>query len=167
MTTHQLSPYEQFRLERIKRNEERLASLGLLDAKKNLRATTTRRQPPSTPTPTPGRMMIQRPKRDLSSMVVTPSPSRSSRRLNHKPVQYQPLLEDNVSLRKARRKFKEDKKMKTSTPSNNFRLNIPMDISSSPLSKEDKAKILKKVEGDSFLGKFEVSGSAMDLRMRL
>ena len=161
MTTHQLSPYEKFRLERIKRNEERLASLGLLDAKKNLRATTTSRQPPSTPSP--GRMMIQRPKRDLSSMVVTPSPSRSSRRLNHKPAQYQPLLEDNVSLRNARR----NKKTKTSTPSNNFRLNVPMDVSSSPLSKEDKAKILKKVEADSFLGKFEVSGSDMHLKMRL
>lgn len=161
MTTHQLSPYEQFRLERIKRNEERLASLGLLDAKKNLRAATTNRRPPSTPTS--GRIMIQRPKRDLSSMVVTPSPSRSSRRLNRKPVQYQPLLEDNISLRNARR----NKKMKTSTPSNNFRVIIPIDVSSSPLSKEDKAKILKKVEADSFLGNFEVSGSAMDLKMRL
>ncbi len=57
--------------------------------------------------------------------------------------------------------------MKTSTPSNNFRVIIPIDVSSSPLSKEDKAKILKKVEADSFLGNFEVSGSAMDLKMRL
>ena len=33
---HRLSPYEQARLDKIKRNEERLSSLGLFDAKRKL-----------------------------------------------------------------------------------------------------------------------------------
>ena len=40
---HRLSPYEQARLDRIKRNEERLASLGLFDAKKKLKASASGR----------------------------------------------------------------------------------------------------------------------------
>lgn len=164
MASRQLSPYEQFRLERIKRNEERLANLGLIDAKKNLfRATaekietTTRRQPS-----TPGRI-IQRSGRNLSSLIITPSPSRSSRRLTHKPVQFQPMSEDNFSHRIARQKIKEiQRRPKTTTTSKKlFKFNVPMDVSSSSLSSEEKETILKKMEGGDFLGKFEVRGDRL------
>ena len=164
MTTHQLSPYEQLRVARIKRNEERLASLGLLDAKKTLRraSTPTRRGQPSTPR---GRNI--RPKRHSISSIaaVTPSPVRSSRRLTHKPVQYQPLLDDNddVTLRIARKKFTEIQKKTTTktlpiSSGKKIKLNVHMDVSSAPLSKEEKGMIMKKVDGD-FLGKFEVRKS--------
>ena len=148
MTAHEPSPYEQFRLERIKRNEERLASLGLIDAKKNLVRTTRQ---PSTP------KKIDRTKKYANAAVfVTPSPSRSSRRLTHKPAQYEPLTEDNdvASLRISRKKFKDIKRATKTT--SNFKCNVPMDVSSSPLSQEEKTLIWKKLEGD-FLGKFEVS----------
>ncbi|KAL7524007.1 hypothetical protein ACHAXR_000401, partial [Thalassiosira sp. AJA248-18] len=145
MTNTTLSPYEQARLDKIKRNEERLRSLGLIDAKKRVRAAsaTARKRQPSTPT-----------KRTLrKNRAVTPSPARSSRRLKRKPVQYEPLMDDDESLRIVRKKFKEVKK-KTRTTSSNFKCDVPMDVSSSPLTQKQKAVIGKKME-DDFLGKFE------------
>jgi hypothetical protein len=144
---HRLSPYEQARLDRIKRNEERLASLGLFDAKKKLKAAARRTKAGGQPTtpkkPRPG-----------SASAVTPSPPRSSRRLKLEPARYVPMLDDdNVPIAVLRRKVKQ--KMKKGTTSKGFKCDIPMDISSSPLTKEEKAILEKKMEGD-FLGKFEV-----------
>lgn len=151
-TTHQLSPYEQFRLDRIKRNEERLASLGLAEAKQAIK-TSSRRQP-STPSG-----QLNRPKRSSSTMVTPSPPSRSSRRLTHKPVQYEPLMDDTTSIRK---KIKLSAKKKATTSSNsNLKYAVPMDITSSPLSDKEKAIVCKKIEGD-FLGKFEVRISVDD-----
>eukprot|EP00584_Thalassiosira_punctigera_P009916 CAMPEP_0172534772 /NCGR_PEP_ID=MMETSP1067-20121228/7025_1 /TAXON_ID=265564 ORGANISM="Thalassiosira punctigera, Strain Tpunct2005C2" /NCGR_SAMPLE_ID=MMETSP1067 /ASSEMBLY_ACC=CAM_ASM_000444 /LENGTH=244 /DNA_ID=CAMNT_0013319605 /DNA_START=79 /DNA_END=813 /DNA_ORIENTATION=- len=140
-----LSPYEQARLDKIKRNQERLASLGLVDAKKRVRsAARGQRRQPVTP-----RKRTLRKKR-----AITPSPPRSSRRLKRKPVQYTPLMDDDEALREARKKFKVVKKMIKTTTSSNFRCEIPTDVWSSPLTVAQKALIGKKMEGD-FLGKFE------------
>lgn len=147
MVTHKLSPYEQARLDKIKRNEERLASLGLLDAKKRVRAAaTTAPRQPSTPT-----KRAVRPKR---AAAVTPSPKRASRRLKRQPVQYEPTMDDDLDLRLARKKFKKVKR-ETKRAASSFKCEIP-DALSSPLTKAQKAVIEKKMEGD-FLGKFEVS----------
>ena len=145
MTNPVLSPYELARLTKIKRNHERLASLGLLDVKKQVRsAVRNQRKAPSTPKQTP---------RKTRSGSLNPTPSRTSRRLKRKPVQYEPLMDDDVSLRIVRKKFKEVKKK---TKTSNFKCDIPTDVSSSPLTQIQKALIGKKMEGD-FLGKFEVS----------
>lgn len=150
----QLSPYEQARLDKIRRNQDRLRSLGLLDAKKNVKAalasTTSKRKAahhPATPTKrrTPSR----------KAAILTPSPKRSSRRLRKKPALYEPLLDDDESLREARRKFKEVKKQtKSRASSSSFKCEVPADVSSSPLTSKQRAIIEKKMEGD-FLGKFE------------
>lgn len=97
---HELSPYERLRLERIKRNKVRLTSLGLIGAKKNL-AAATRQQPSSTPAPAPKRI---RTKRDFSKTAVSSSSYRSSRRLEHKPAQYQAF--DKYAVLNARNKLK-------------------------------------------------------------
>ena len=68
MTTHQLNPYEQLRLEKIKRNEARLASLGLLAPKWSVQT-----------------------KKAKSVVSKSSSPTRSSRRLKHEPAQYEAL----------------------------------------------------------------------------
>lgn len=153
MTIHQLSPYEQARLDKIKRNEERLVSLGLVDAKKRVRQSlSSSRKKTQRPQPSTPRKKTLRPKR-----AITPSPARSSRRLKRKPVQFEPLMEDNdASMRMARKKFKEVKrktKMMTSSTSD-FKCEIPMDVVSSPLTGKEKKLIEKKME-DDFLGKFE------------
>jgi hypothetical protein len=149
---HRLSPYEQARLDRIKRNEERLASLGLFDAKKKLKASASRRteagggrQPTTPKKPRPAA---------ASSSAVTPSPPRSSRRLKLEPARYVPTLDDDdVPIAVLRRKVKQ--KMKKANTSRGYKCDIPMDISSSPLTEDEKA-ILKKKMGGDFLGKFEV-----------
>lgn len=82
---------------------------------------------------------------------MTPSPSRSSRRLKRKPVQYKPLMDDDESLRLVRKKFKEIKKK---TKAATFKCDIPMNVSSSPLTGKQKALIGTMMEGD-FVGKFE------------
>lgn len=144
---HELSPYEQARLEKIKRNEERLASLGLHDAKRKLvlaaARRTNKRGRPTTP-------KKRRPAR-ASASAVTPSPPRSSRRLKLEPARYVPLLEDDVTIRF--RKIKQ--KTKKATTSNGFKCDIPMDVSSSPLTEDEKAILETKMGGD-FLEKFEV-----------
>mmetsp|Transcript_10545 Transcript_10545/g.23367 ORF Transcript_10545/g.23367 Transcript_10545/m.23367 type:complete len:247 (+) Transcript_10545:132-872(+) len=148
MTNYQVSPYEQARLDKIKRNNERLASLGLLDAKKRVRASVARKQPQ--PPSTPKRTL--RKTRAAATSAVTPSPARSSRRLKRKPVQFEPLLDDDESIRIVRKKFKEVKR-KTKTNTSGFKCDIP-NVSSSPLTVKEKAVIGKKMEGD-FLEKFE------------
>lgn len=158
-TTYKPSPYEQARLDKIERNKIRLKSLGLLDAKKRVRSA-ARGKPktrgPSTPTKT--RTLRSR------SVAVTPSPSRSSRRLKKKPVQYEPLLDDDESLRIARRKFKKVKRETKKVNTSGWQCDVP-DLSSSPLTKKEQAIIERKMEGD-FLGKFEVSTQA-SFRMSL
>ena len=147
MANTQISPYEQARLDKIKRNEERLRSLGLLDAKKHLRQSMKKKRTPSTP------------KRTIrKARTITPSPpSRSSRRLKRKPVQYEPLMDDDIDLRMARKRFKEvKKKTRTTVANTNFKCDIPEGLLSSPLTEKQKATIKKKME-DDFLGKFEVS----------
>ena len=147
MANTQISPYEQARLDKIKRNEERLRSLGLLAKKHSRQSMKKKRATPSTP------------KRTLrKARAITPSPpSRSSRRLKRKPVQYEPLLDDDIDLRMARKRFKEvKKKTRTTVANTNFKCEVPEGVLSSPLTEKEKATIVKKMEGD-FLGKFEVS----------
>ena len=148
MTTYQLSAYEQARLDKIQRNEERLKSLGLLEAKKRVRKAATARQSkqnkPSKKRTTTTRSNKKR------------EPTRASRRLKHKPVQYEPLMDDDESLRLVRKKFKEVKKnTKRTTTSSSFKCEIPAGALSSPLNEKEKRVIEEKMEGD-FLGKFEV-----------
>ena len=149
---HRLSPYEQARLDRIKRNEERLASLGLFDAKKKLKASASRRTEAGggrQPTP-PEKTRTAA----AASSAVTPSPPRSSRRLKLEPARYVPTLDDDdVPIAVLRRKVKQ--KMKKANTSRGYKCDIPVDISSSPLTEDEKA-ILKKKMGGDFLGKFEV-----------
>ncbi len=83
-TQRRLSPYEQARLDKIKRNETRLASLGLLHVKKQKLTTTPRR-----------RQETRGGFRKSNNSVVTPSPpSRTSGRLKSQTVQYVPLVDD-------------------------------------------------------------------------
>lgn len=79
MANTTLSAYEQARIEKIKRNEDRLKSLGLLKAKKDLRASSQNKTPR---------------KRKVRSATVTP-PERKSRRLSKQPVQFVPSLDDD------------------------------------------------------------------------
>lgn len=154
---YQISPYEQARLDKIKRNNERLASLGLLDAKKRVRSTAAAARKKQTQQPsTPTKKWTTRKTRAATAEAVTPSPSRSSRRLKRKPVQYKPLMDDDESLRLARKKFKVVKRQTKTT--SNFKCDIP-DVSSSPLTEKQQAIIEKKMEGD-FLEKFEVSSAS-------
>jgi len=147
MFSYTASPYEQARLDKIKRNNDRLASLGLVGAKKRVRSSMSRKQKaqPSTPKKrTLGRT------RSASTAASTPSPARTSRRLKRKPVQFEPLMDDDESVRIVRKKFKE---IKRKTKTSGFKCDIP-DSVSSPLTAKEKAVIKKKMEGD-FLAKFE------------
>jgi len=150
MAPYKLSEYEQARLDKIKRNEQRLKSLGLDDAKKRVRDASRKRKSTSTKTPS-----NKRPRRVAASPT---SPTRSSRRLKKKPVQYEPLMDDDLDIQLARKKFKAVKKQTrvTHTANTNFKCEVPNGVISSPLSKEEKKLIEKKMEGD-FLAKFEVS----------
>lgn len=67
-------------------------------------------------------------------------------------------MDDDESLRIVRKKFREVKKNTknaANSSSNNFKCDIPMDVTSAPLTVKQKALIEKKMEED-FLGKFEV-----------
>lgn len=140
-----VSPYEQARLDKIKRNETRLASLGLLNVKKQL--TTPRRQ-----------VVTKRGVNRSAASSVTPSPSsRASGRLKSQTVQYAPLaMEDdgsgstNFGVKTPIIMITEKKKTK------GFKCDIPMNLSSLPLTKDEKSKIERKMKGDDeFLEKFE------------
>src|SRR6056300_1403464 len=84
--TTTLSEYKLQRLEKIKRNEKRLAELGLDNAKKNLKqsASAAKRTPKKKRTAA------------ASHRHVTPSTQRSSRRLKRQPVLYEPLMDDDL-----------------------------------------------------------------------
>ena len=144
---HQLSPYERARLDKIRRNEERLKSLGLLDAKKRVRAAARKsKKAPSTPT---------KRRAARKARTVTPSPKRTSRRLKRQPIQYQPLMDDDEDIRLARKKFKDVKK-KTRSANLSFKCEVPANLTSAALTAKQRKVIEKKMEED-FLGKFEVS----------
>ena len=70
-----LSDYELLRLQRIKRNQDRLASLGLLHKNKHIKR------------------IVKTPSRKATKKIVSPSP-RTSRRLQNKPAAVAQLLED-------------------------------------------------------------------------
>jgi hypothetical protein len=142
-TQRRLSPYEQARLDKIKRNETRLASLGLLNVKKQLTTTPRRRQE------TRGEF------RKVNNSIVTPSPpSRTSRRLKSQTVQYAPLVDDDGGRLK-----KYESNMESSIipkTKKGFKCDIPMHVSSLPLTKDEKSKIESKMKGDDeFLATFE------------
>ena len=148
MAPYKLSEYEQARLDKIKRNELRLKSLGLDDAKKRVRDASRKRKSSTTKTP-----VNKRPRRVSASPT---SPTRSSRRLKKKPVQYSPLIDDDLERQIAHKKFKQVKKQTRHTANTNFKCEVPNGVISSPLSKKEKEIIEKKMDGD-FLAKFEVS----------
>lgn len=138
-----LSEYELQRLEKIKRNEQRLAELGLDKAKQNLKRSASK-------TPT-------RKKKKLTAAANADSPpQRSSRRLKRQPVLYEPLMDDDIIRKIDSSGSKKKQIARTST--SKFRCEIPMDLKSSPLSEKEKELITKKMEED-FLGKFEVGRS--------
>lgn len=138
-----LSEYELQRLEKIKRNEKRLAELGLDTAKQNLKRSVS----PANKTPT----RTKKKKRTAAANNTTPSPQRTSRRLKRQPVLYEPLVDDEI----IRKVDSSNSKMKKVARTSKFRVDIPMDLKSSPLSEKEKDLITKKMEED-FLGKFEV-----------
>jgi len=134
-----LSEYELQRLEKIKRNEQRLAELGLDKAKQNLKRSASK-------TPT-------RKKKKLTAAANADSPPQwSSRRLKRQPVLYEPLMDDDIIRKIDSSGSKKKQIARTST--SKFRCEIPMDLKSSPLSEKEKELITKKMEED-FLGKFE------------
>lgn len=140
--TNTLSEYELQRLEKIKRNEKRLAELGLDNAKKNLKqsASAAKRTPKKKRTAAATRRH------------VTLSPQRTSRRLKRQPVLYEPLMDDDL-IRQIDSSYSKKKK-KVAAAKAKFKVDIPMDLKSSPLSEKEKALITKRME-DDFLGKFE------------
>ena len=157
MTTYQLSAYEQARLDKIQRNEERLKSLGLLEAKKRVRKAARQTKHKQQNTSKRTRTTTTRSKK--RGIEQRQQPTRTSRRLKHKPVQYEPLMDDDESLRLVRKKFKEVKKQTksrtSSSSSSSFKCDIPPGALTSPLNEKEKKVIEEKMEGD-FLGKFEV-----------
>ena len=145
-----LSDYELQRLEKIKRNEKRLAELGLDKAKQNLkRSATAANKIPSR----------KKKKRAAAAKVASP-PQRSSRRLKRQPVLFEPLMDDEIIRKIDSSSSKKKKKVARTTK---FRCEIPMDLKSSPLSEKEKDLINKKMEED-FLGKFEV-GCRLNYRL--
>jgi hypothetical protein len=136
-----LSEYELQRLEKIKRNEKRLAELGLDTAKQNLKRSASYKTP------------TRKKKKTTAAANVNSEPQRSSRRLKRQPVLYEPLMDDDLIRKIDSSNSKEKKIERTST--SKFRCEIPMDLKSSPLSEKEKDLITKKMEED-FLGKFEV-----------
>lgn len=136
-----LSEYELQRLEKIKRNEKRLAELGLDKAKQNLKRSATVAKIPSR-------------KKNKRAAAATATPQRSSRRLKRQPALYEPLMDDEI-IRKIDSPNSKKKKKVARTTTSKFRCEIPMDLKSSPLSEKEKNIINEKMEED-FLGKFEV-----------
>ena len=144
-----LSEYELQRLEKIKRNEKRLAELGLDKVKQNLKRSATAAKTPSR-------------KKKKRAAATTVTPQRSSRRLKRQPVLYEPLMDDEI-IRKIDSPSSKKKKVARTTTSK-FRCEIPMDLKSSPLSEKEKNLITKKMDED-FLGKFEVRYSCIPKEM--
>ena len=136
-----LSDYELQRLEKIKRNEKRLAELGLDKAKQNLKRSATA-----------GKIQSRKKKKRAAAAKVASPPQRSSRRLKRQPVLFEPLMDDEI-IRKIDSSSSSKKKKVARTTK--FRCEIPMDLKRSPLSEKEKDLINKKMEED-FLGKFEV-----------
>ena len=92
MASTQISPYEQARLDKIKRNEERLKSLGLFDIKKNMRprrAATQKKNKtaaPSTPS-APKRATLHRKARTITPSPPSPTaPKRTLRKRKPEPA---------------------------------------------------------------------------------
>jgi len=134
-STNDLSPYEIKRLERIRRNEAKLKALGLVGQAKGTAVKAARK--------------TSSPKRNSTVAKVTPS--RSSRRLKKQHVQYTPPLDAlDGDTPKTKRKIVYDSPSRKS----NYRVDIPVDLISSPLTLRQKNVIETKME-DDFLGKFE------------
>ena len=139
-----LSEYELQRLKKIKRNEQRLAELGLDKAKNDLQRSMTA-----------AKTTIVRKRRKRSAAAnSTAVPQRSSRRLKRQPVLYEPLMDDPIIRNIDSPNFKKKKAAKTNR--SKFMCEIPIDLKSSPLNDKEKDIINKQME-DDFLGKFEVS----------
>ncbi len=139
-----LSEYELLRHERIKRNNERLASLGLLDKPSRLSASgTTKSKTFSTP----------KKKKVITAKFTPPVSTRSSRRLSGKPALFKPIdgINDNPVAKPAKVNRRASKRFNAST----IRREIP-DTMSAPLTESQKQHIERKMEG-KFLEKFEVS----------
>lgn len=136
-----LSEYELQRLEKIKRNEKRLAELGLDTAKQNLKRSASYKTP------------TRKKKKTTAAANANSEPQRSSRRLKRQPVLYEPLMDDDL-IRKIDSSNSKKKEIAARTSTSKFRCEIPMDLKSSPLSEKEKDLITKKMEED-FLGKFE------------
>lgn len=126
------------REKKIARNEARLEELGLHDVKKKLatsaRKTTTKRRPKRRAQPA--------------------APTRTSRRQSKKPVQFQPLMDDDEDTRRARQKFKAVKK-RTKAANMKFKCEVPANLSAALTAKQKKA-MEKKMDCD-WLEMFEVS----------
>lgn len=97
--TNTLSEYELQRLEKIKRNEKRLAELGLDNAKKNLKQSASAAK----------RTRKKKRTAVASRRHVTLSPQRTSRRLKRQPVLYEPLMDDDL-IRQIDSSYKKKKK---------------------------------------------------------
>ena len=136
--TQSKSDYELLREKKIARNEARLEKLGLHDVKKKLaaaaRKTTTKRLPKRRAQPV--------------------APTRKSRRQSNKPVQFQPLMDDDEEIREARKKFKAVKK-RTKAANMKFKCEVPANLSAALTAKQKKA-MEKKMDCD-WLEMFEVS----------
>mmetsp|Transcript_4401 Transcript_4401/g.9774 ORF Transcript_4401/g.9774 Transcript_4401/m.9774 type:complete len:240 (-) Transcript_4401:156-875(-) len=137
-----LSEYELLRQERIKRNNERLASLGLLDKPSRPSASaTTESKSFSTP----------KKKKVVSAKFTPPASTRYSRRLSGKPALYKPIedINDNPVSKPAKVNKRASKRANVST----IRRVIP-EVLRAPLTEEQKQHIERKMEGN-FLEKFE------------
>jgi len=136
--TQSKSDYELLREKKIARNEARLEKLGLHDVKKKLaaaaRKTTTKRLPKRRAQPV--------------------APTRKSRRQSNKPVQFQPLMDDDEEIREARKKFKAVKK-RTKAANMKFKCEVPANLSAALTAKQKKA--MEKKMDCNWLEMFEVS----------
>lgn len=150
-----LSDYELLRLEKIKRNNDRLADLGLLDLKSKI---TTKKSQPKKQKPHVDRS--NKPTRSTrSTTALDDKGRRSSRRLKRKPALFEPSFDDffDATANKVstpRKIHGPTKIARTST--SKFKCEIPMNVASSPLSTKEKKLIANKMDAD-FLEKFEVS----------
>ena len=119
-----LSDYELLRLQRIQRNQDRLASLGLLHKDKHVRR------------------IVKSPSRKKSkTKIVSPSPKRTSRRLQNQPAAEAPLLEDPPRITLAERDHSRPRR-------------IAEDLTPT-LTPEQKKRICSRVSPDDFLDKLQ------------
>lgn len=145
----QHSEYELLRLKRIQRNNEHLANLGLVSAKRALvtsSSTKARRKAiikASTETPrTPQRRSKRVLKRSLPSAEATKADAAN-------------LLDDYEDG------FSTPRKKKTALRVTKYRCDIPMDVKSSPLTAQQKTALSNKMKGD-FLSIFEEYLTSID-----